>query len=199
MSEDVLLTPGQLLSTAREAIPKTQEEIAEQLHLAVERIKEIEADAFEKIGVRTFVRGYLCSYARLVGIAQTHILEAFDAMDAMPEFSKVNNPIVQGAPVQNVTHQGRYRFLRYLSMRSIVAFVLLLSALLWYWYQPDNSATSVEPARTLSVVEEPMPLSNSEPPAVQVPISTPSNTATETPPVKSHHPIAYTVHQVAHD
>lgn len=74
------LTPGQLLSAAREQRGLTQEAVAQQMRLSLQTIKDIEADNYVHIGVKTFVRGYLSGYARIVKIPEPRVLSAFDAM-----------------------------------------------------------------------------------------------------------------------
>lgn len=193
MREDVLLTPGQLLVMAREALSKTQADIAQQLHLTVERINDIEENAFDKIGIRTFVRGYLCSYARLVGVAQTHILEAFDAMDVMPEFKRSSPAVIEGAPVRNVTHQSYTQKWDLLRLRSLGTgiLLLLLVGFFWYFYRPNN-VTVVEPAKTLPVVVE--PYAPVAPAPTVVPVKSEASA-----PKKTGHAVVYTISPVLSD
>ena len=194
MREDVLLTPGQLLVMAREALSKTQADIAQQLHLTVERINDIEENAFDKIGIRTFVRGYLCSYARIVGVAQAHILEAFDAMGMMPEFERSGPAVIEGAPVRNVTHQGDTQQRDLLRLRSlgIGILVLLFVGLCWYFYSPNNAAV-VEPVKTLPVVAGPYA------PVTPVAPIVPAKSEIATKSKKTDHAAVYTVSPVLSD
>lgn len=99
------ITPGKLLFAAREARGFSQEDIAKRLRLSVQAIQDIERDEFAQIGVRTFVRGYLSNYARLVNISDTQVLEALDASGLMASDAHSTLPRIEGAPVMNVTHQ----------------------------------------------------------------------------------------------
>lgn len=99
------LTPGQLLRAARETRSFTQSDIARQTRLSIQAVHDIEQDAYAQLGVRTFVRGYLCAYARIVGIPENQILEALNASGLMPDASTAQPAITEGAPVTNVTRQ----------------------------------------------------------------------------------------------
>lgn len=76
------VTPGQLLAAARERYGLTESDVAKQLRLSAQTIRNIEHDHYEAVGVRAFVRGYLCAYARVVHFPQERLMEVFDAMDA---------------------------------------------------------------------------------------------------------------------
>lgn len=101
------ITPGQLLTAAREARGLSQADISKQTRLSLQVVHDIERNEYARIGVRTFVRGYLCSFARLVGISEKQILASFDASGLMQDVSYVVLPSIEGAPVLNVTHQQR--------------------------------------------------------------------------------------------
>lgn len=94
------LTPGQLLAAAREARSLSQEDIAKRTRLAVHLIDDLEHNEYSHIGARTFVRGYLCSYARLVGIPEKQILDALETSGLMPEVPDLVAPVrIEGKPV----------------------------------------------------------------------------------------------------
>lgn len=99
------MTPGRLLAAARSARPFSQEDIAKQMRLSVQAIQDIEDDNYERFAAPTFVRGHLRTYAKLVGVSESHVLEALDASKLMPSEPAFKPPIVEGAPVMNVTRQ----------------------------------------------------------------------------------------------
>lgn len=98
-------TPGRLLSAAREASDKTQADIAKLTRLPLSVIQEIEGDHYAEFGSSTFVRGYLKSYARLVGIEEAQITAALDTSNLLSNPSYTTTASVGGAPVMNVTRQ----------------------------------------------------------------------------------------------
>ena len=196
--EDVLLTPGQLLVMAREAIAKSPADIAADLHLSMDCVNALEEDAFEKIGVRTFVRGYLCSYARIVGVPQSQVLEAFEAMEMGSNFTTGHErvSIEGGAPIQNVTHQGRGWWLRELrEFRPVylygIAVIALGALLLFFWLDPSPKTVAVSPITTETVA-----LIHSAPALPAAPVA--ETVVPSPPPIKKpHHPVMYTVSPVS--
>ena len=71
-------TPGQTLRQTREAKGLTLTEVAKQLHLTEQSVKHLEADQFEQLSGTTFARGYLRSYAKLLGLNAEPLVQAFD-------------------------------------------------------------------------------------------------------------------------
>lgn len=72
------VNPGETLRIAREAKSWSIVEVAAQLNLTPERLGQIEAGAFDKLPGTTFARGYLRTYAKLLGVDQTEIVQEFD-------------------------------------------------------------------------------------------------------------------------
>ncbi len=66
--EDALTVIGKQLASAREAAGMDVREIASELHLRVEVIQAIEAGDEAALPAAAFVRGYVRSYARCVGL-----------------------------------------------------------------------------------------------------------------------------------
>jgi len=71
--------PGASLRAAREARRLDIDKIAVELHLSRAMVEAIERDDYEGLPGSVFVRGYLKSYARLVGLSVSHILNAYEA------------------------------------------------------------------------------------------------------------------------
>lgn len=72
------LLPGQRLRAARERLKWTQQEVAEQLKLPKRTVIAIELDDYASLPNRTFARGYLRAYARIVKISPEEISSAYD-------------------------------------------------------------------------------------------------------------------------
>lgn len=68
---------GSLLASARKQQNRTVEEIADELNLSVTQIKTIELDQSEGLPEPTYVRGYIRSYAKLLGLEPEVILENY--------------------------------------------------------------------------------------------------------------------------
>lgn len=90
---DVRVGSGSLLASARKKQNKTVEEIAGELNLSVSQIKTIELDQSEGLPEPTYVRGYIRSYAKLLGLDAEKILESYlnpnwqksSSLDDMPK------------------------------------------------------------------------------------------------------------------
>ena len=76
---------GSLLAQAREAAGLTPAAVAQQLKLAPRQVKALEEDDFAHLPERTFVRGFVRNYARLLHLDPAAILAALpDAHSAYP-------------------------------------------------------------------------------------------------------------------
>ncbi|HCH49712.1 MAG TPA: cytoskeleton protein RodZ [Proteus sp.] len=73
-TEEVKLTAGQLLRQARERVGLTQQTVADRLCLKLSTVREIETDDVSSDIAPTFLRGYMRSYAKLVGVPESEIL-----------------------------------------------------------------------------------------------------------------------------
>lgn len=193
-------TPGQLLLAAREARSLTQSDIAKHMRLSVQAVQDIENDAYTQLGVRTFVRGYLCAYARLVGIDTDKILASFDASGLMPDTKVVRSGMIEGAPVTNVTRQySRFQPSRWIGF-GVCALVFVVVVLFWQDKKDpaDNKIALKSDSSTPAVVNksdsdqsstialtEPMNVDDS----AKVPSVAPTNLPADTkePTVQKHH------------
>jgi len=68
-------SPGIRLQTRRLINEWSIEDVAADLNLRIEVIAALEADDYSKLPERTYVRGYLRAYARLLGIHEEEVLE----------------------------------------------------------------------------------------------------------------------------
>lgn len=117
-------TPGARLGQAREDLRLTREEVAARLHLSPRQIQAIEEDSYGELPGPTYVRGYLKSYAMLVGLAPEPLLEAYTlriTQPVTPNFSAI-------APAREITSQHhQVRFVTY-----IVAAIVIGLAFAWW-------------------------------------------------------------------
>ncbi|MCG6965716.1 MAG: DUF4115 domain-containing protein [Chromatiaceae bacterium] len=70
--------PGERLRAARLSMGFDLAKIASELHLTGRVVEALEADDYDNVGARVFVRGYLRNYARIVGMPVESILRQFD-------------------------------------------------------------------------------------------------------------------------
>lgn len=72
--------PGKSLGQARADLGLSREDVARQLHLKPQHIVALEDDDYQSLPGATYVRGYLRSYAQLLGLSPEPILEAHARM-----------------------------------------------------------------------------------------------------------------------
>lgn len=72
-------SPGELLRREREAQGLDRDEVADALNLRPAVIQGLESDHYEEVPVPAYRRGYLRSYAQLLGLDDRAILDAYRA------------------------------------------------------------------------------------------------------------------------
>ncbi|MCK5893528.1 MAG: helix-turn-helix domain-containing protein [Endozoicomonadaceae bacterium] len=73
---------GERLVRAREAKGMGVREVAERLKISATYVRELEAGRYESLPGITFARGYLKSYAKLLGLDESKVIELFNAEKA---------------------------------------------------------------------------------------------------------------------
>lgn len=72
------LTAGDILRQERERLGLNEKEIADQLHITMHYVKALESSQFEKLPGAVFAKGYLKSYALLLGLDVEDLLSRYD-------------------------------------------------------------------------------------------------------------------------
>ncbi len=83
-------SPGSVLQRVRLERGLDEKAIADHLHITVHYVKAIECDKYEKLPGIVFARGYLKSYAKMLGLSPEEILVSFSAFQEGQQ--KGNNP-----------------------------------------------------------------------------------------------------------
>lgn len=89
------LSAGSLLREARDASGLSIDAVAQQLKLAPRQVKALEDDDFAALPGRTFVRGFVRNYARLLRLDTATVLAALPEGDAAPS---LNQPSLAPTP-----------------------------------------------------------------------------------------------------
>jgi len=98
--------PGHRLREAREALGRSQLEVARELRLDVAIIEALENDNPEALPGQTYLYGYLRSYARLVHLSADALIEAFQGeVQPTDELLPRNlHPCRRGLPIDKIVH-----------------------------------------------------------------------------------------------
>lgn len=72
------LSPGQILTQAREEAGLTRLRVSELLGLTQGAIRDIELGRFDKFPSGIYTRGYIRNYSKLVGADEEQVLVAYD-------------------------------------------------------------------------------------------------------------------------
>jgi len=159
--------PGAHLAQARADLRLTHEDVAAKLHLASRQIMALEQDDYTSLPGATYVRGYLKSYALLLGLSPEPILEAharLTATPATPDFSAI-------APQKEITSRHhQVRFVTY-----FMAAIVIGLALAW-WQGRDSRPPN------------PLLIAHDSQPAAPAPDAAPGTGAPVEPPAKAETP-----------
>lgn len=123
--------PGDVLRQAREQREWSQAEVAQKLNLTVSSLNNLETGAFDKLPGHTFARGYIRAYAKLMGMDQAPLVQAFD---------NITGTHAQGSDVHALGRIEEPVRLSHNIMR--VVSLLLLVAVVgggFFWWQDQGS------------------------------------------------------------
>ncbi|UDN21334.1 cytoskeleton protein RodZ [Aeromonas veronii] len=146
--------PGQLLRNAREQLGWTREQVASRIHLRLTLIAAIESDTYDKHTSHTFIRGYLRTYAKLVGIPEETILAAYDKLGLTPP---------DNIDMQSFSRRSRQQANdnRLKVATWLVILVLIALSVAWWWQSTsrrsagDEALAATEMSATGSTPAEP--------------------------------------------
>jgi cytoskeleton protein RodZ len=127
--------PGDTLRQAREERGWQVAEVAAKLNLTAQSLAQLEAGEFDRLPGHTFARGYVRAYAKLLGLDQAELVEAFD------RYTGTN---ASGSTVHSLGYVPEPLRLSRTVLRLVSAVLLLLLLLLGYfWWQerPERLAS----------------------------------------------------------
>jgi cytoskeleton protein RodZ len=176
---------GALLRSAREAGGLTVDAVAQQLKLAPRQVRAIEEGDFTHLPERTFVRGFIRNYARLVRLDADSVLRALPSGTATPNLESpalhATAPTIGELPTSEPPKHGWTRWAIPLTLIAIIA-----ATAAWELLHPDaprnvakkDAPPAIERGKTGApeIIGTPLP----NPVAPAEPTSAP--TATSEPP-----------------
>jgi cytoskeleton protein RodZ len=169
--------PGASLKAAREQAGLSLDQVAQALKLAPRQVKALEDEDFGQLPGRTFARGFVRNYARLLSLDGEELLAQLPDATHAPALAAPSLHAT-GTTMGEVpaTHVVRPDFTRWLILLLLVAGVLGAGAYAWYrggiglTKRPEAPATTaaVQPARSAAgraQTDLPNPLSAMQPAA----------------------------------
>ena len=165
---------GSILHAERLRRGLTEKEVADQLHITMHYVRAIESNSFEKLPGAVFAKGYIKSYALLLGLEESQVIGSYDGY--------VNEQ--QNAALEKTRIQVRRRKdkNRPWVIGSGIAFVSLF-LILWYFNSGEKETVDSDLAES-SQSENYIELESAsadETDATQVAMSVPTLAQTSTP------------------
>mgnify|MGYP001223241886 CR=1 FL=1 len=138
--------PGHLLKQAREAKSMTAREAADRLRLRLQVIELIEADDYATFSTTTFVKGYLRAYAKLLGVDQNQIDEAYKSLN-------IKEP--ESTPMQSFSRRVKHQESdNRLMMITWLVVVVVIALVIWWWQDSDLSFSKLSNDVEQAVTEQ---------------------------------------------
>lgn len=145
---------GTLLKRKREELGYSQKQVADRLRLRLTVIEQIDNNQLATDQVATFTRGYLRSYARLVGVDEALVLAALDdAGDAQHQEQEMQS---FSRKTKTEKHNSRIMLITW----GVFIIIIGISSLWWWQNQRDNSLS--QSVNDTSAVEVPAVMEESE-------------------------------------
>lgn len=147
--------PGAMLAAAREQQGLSLEGVAHELHLDMDIVRAVEEENFGALGAPVFVKGYLRGYARLLGLPEQEIVDAWQPEDHDTDAFRTLSLQTEVKPGASLP-----MFVLWVALG-----VLILVALVYLLSGDDESAEQPEP----EFIEEATPQPVLSEPVVQKP------------------------------
>lgn len=137
-------SPGQLLKTAREQAEISLHEVADSLHLMPRQIDALERDDFAQFSGEVFCRGYIKSYAKLLGVNAEKVMSSYQQHCPQPE-QKIALKTARTLPIQQPKKGSSIHYW-------FVAATLMVAFTLWYFGSAQSASWPVMSMENLPVV-----------------------------------------------
>jgi len=123
---DVLPRVSVMLVKARTALGLSHKEVADQLFLTTKYIRFMDEGEFQRITKTAYIKGYLRSYARVVGLSGDEVVAVYQESIQVPD---------ESAEVGDVTDEpvGANRFTGPVMRTGVIALVVLVVVILLVW------------------------------------------------------------------
>ena len=131
-AEEHFQRAGEVLAAARERKGLSLEQASNQLKISVDYLQALEACHYDQLPGTAFVRGYLRSYARLVGLDEEHILGLFgETVQADEQVAR----LLQEKPLDYQRMPGG----RWVAIASLIVVAALVMGSVAWWSLDSSS------------------------------------------------------------
>ncbi|MEN6585938.1 MAG: RodZ domain-containing protein [Sulfuricella sp.] len=132
---------GTKLARAREAQDLSVADVAHALRLGVKQVEALEAADFDNLPGRTFVRGFVRNYARLVNLDPDRLVAEYFPVQQEPQTQDIQ------APSQQISFSEHHRkpWLKWLVTSFVVVALVSWGVLVWLGPESVKSVTTVKP------------------------------------------------------
>ncbi|GAA5214518.1 RodZ domain-containing protein [Corallincola platygyrae] len=134
-----VVSPGQLLREAREKLGWTQQDVAGRLNLRAAVVEALESDQYDDSIGATFIRGYLRTYAKLLGISDELIMASYEHLGAAQ---------IQYAEMQSFSRRTKREASdnRLMMLTYGIGVVLIVLSVIWYVQESEPQADPIASA-----------------------------------------------------
>ncbi|WP_111413449.1 RodZ domain-containing protein [Billgrantia lactosivorans] len=138
-------SPGEMLRRERETQGLTREEVATALNLRPAVVTGMEEDSYEQVPVAAYRRGYLRAYARLLGMDDRPVLQAYAERFGSQESEQRVTPVQVTKPPSRI---GAWLF-KLVTLLVIAGLIGL--TLVWWQSRDGNEPPEVDASGPVSV------------------------------------------------
>jgi cytoskeleton protein RodZ len=123
-NEAAVPTLGARLRQGREAMGLSLEEAGRKLRIPHQVVRRIENDDFAALGAPVFVRGYLRSYAHLVGMPESEVEGVYEPIDEIPPLVATGMVPASRRLIERYARGSRYAVLTAITVVPILVLAL---------------------------------------------------------------------------
>jgi len=131
--------PGTILKAARDEMGLSLQQVADELHLRVSIVEQLEREIYEEFNSEVFLKGYFRSYCRLVGLHEERMAELLDAQ------LKLRKDTLESEVDAEQKRQNRQSRSKFLKLTAVFGALLAGSIFLLSMFVPLNSLEQNEP------------------------------------------------------
>ncbi|MBV7299074.1 cytoskeleton protein RodZ [Enterovibrio paralichthyis] len=139
--------PGKILKKAREAMGLSEQDVADRLRLRASVIRELEDNCCDDQQIATFTRGYIRSYAKLVGLNADELLGNFKPTPQAEENAQKMQSFSRKTRLEK--NDSRVMSLTWVILAAAVGLTAF-----WWWQNQQNDSLLTLGNDTEVVVDE---------------------------------------------